>query len=231
MNFPDPGAFKILFKIRNSWSSRCSSLQRGSIWAYPLRKTKQLATMLRTFLLLAMAFGVRRNEANGDCPGFKGDGVCEWGATRQPDGRGRVPNIPCSRQRALPGPLSRPPFCEQADATFRLDDANFVLKNGGLENFVTVPRPPEQQAQEGVRKMKGNCLSVCGPPLCASVQGCFSQDFKRNSKIEQKQKLHRPVPRASLQTKTPATAHPRKCDSGELPLLASAVENCCRNQH
>ena len=44
--------------------------------------------MLRTLLLLAMAYGVRRNEANGDCPGFKGNGVCEWGATRQSDGRG-----------------------------------------------------------------------------------------------------------------------------------------------
>ena len=33
------------------------------------------------------------------------------------------------------------------------------------------------------------------------MQGCFSQEFKRTSKIEQKQKLHRPVPRASLQTK------------------------------
>ncbi len=43
--------------------------------------------MLRTLLLLAMAYGVRRNEANGDCPGFKGLGVCEWGATRQSDGR------------------------------------------------------------------------------------------------------------------------------------------------
>ena len=46
--------------------------------------------MLRTLLLLAMAYGVRRNEANGDCPGFKGNGVCEWGATRQSDGRGHM---------------------------------------------------------------------------------------------------------------------------------------------
>ena len=50
--------------------------------------------MLRTLLLLAMAYGVRRNEANGDCPGFKGDGVCEWGATRKSDGRGRVTRGP-----------------------------------------------------------------------------------------------------------------------------------------
>ena len=42
--------------------------------------------MLRTFLLLAMAYGVRRNEANGDCPGFKGDGVCEWGSDNRTSG-------------------------------------------------------------------------------------------------------------------------------------------------
>ena len=128
-------------------------------------------------------------------------------------------------------------FCEQADAIFRLDDANFVLKNGGLENFVTISRPPKQQAQEGVRKMKANCLSVCGPPFCASVQGCFSQDFKRNSKIEQAKlctgpKCHVPPSKQNTcipQNKNTTPAHPTV--GTELPLLASAVENCCRNQH
>jgi hypothetical protein len=56
----------------------------------PLRK-QNTVQMHRTLLLLAMAYGVRRNEANGDCPGFKGNGVCEWGATRQSGGRGRAP--------------------------------------------------------------------------------------------------------------------------------------------
>ena len=44
----------------------------------------------------AMAYGVRRNEANGDCPGFRGDSVCESGAARKFDGHGRAPRPKCS---------------------------------------------------------------------------------------------------------------------------------------
>jgi hypothetical protein len=36
-----------------------------------------------TLLLLAMAYGVRRNEANRDCPGFKGNGGLRVCRTRQ----------------------------------------------------------------------------------------------------------------------------------------------------
>ena len=64
--------------------------------------------MLRTLLLLAMAYGVRRNEANGDCPGFKGNGVCEWGATRQSDGRGRAPRPTCANCEKERSPPAQP---------------------------------------------------------------------------------------------------------------------------
>ena len=65
--------------------------QKGvQIRAHPFENKTLCNEMLRTLLLLAMAYGVRRNEANGDCPGFKGNGVCEWGATRQSGGRGQT---------------------------------------------------------------------------------------------------------------------------------------------
>ena len=65
--------------------------------------------MLRTLLLVAaMAYGVRRNEANGDCPGFRGDGVCEWGATRKSDGHGREPRPTCRNCAIKRSPPAQP---------------------------------------------------------------------------------------------------------------------------
>ena len=55
-----------------------------------------------------MAYGVRRNEANGDCPGFRGDGICEWGATRQSDGHGRAPRPKCYNCTLEKSPLQQP---------------------------------------------------------------------------------------------------------------------------
>ena len=131
-------------------------------------------------------------------------------------------------------------FCEQADAIFRLDDANFVLKNGGLENFVTISRPPKQQAQEGVRKMKANCLSVCGPHYALVCKVVFPKISNATLKLNKQNFalaqsatcLPQNKTRASLKTKTPPRPIRENVTVGtELPLLASAVENCCRNQH
>jgi hypothetical protein len=64
--------------------------------------------MLPLVIVAMMAYGVRRNEANGDCPGFRGDGVCEWGATRQSDGHGRAPRPRCKNCMLEKSPPQQP---------------------------------------------------------------------------------------------------------------------------
>ena len=70
-------------------------------------------------------------------------------------------------------PLIAGGFCEQADAIFRLDDANFVLKNGGLENFVTISRAPKTtSARGGPENERQIAFQFAGPhyaPVCEVV--------------------------------------------------------------
>ena len=120
--------------------------------------------MLRTLLLLAMAYGVRRNEANGDCPGFKGDGVCEWGATRKSDGHGREPRPTCYNCSLKKSPPEQPNKRKRADGDQQTQtaprasrpaatDAFTALDGRGISPVPIAPgRPPNDTQWDGEQR-------------------------------------------------------------------------------
>ena len=92
--------------------------------------------MLRTFLILAIAYGVWRN---------KGDGVCEWGATRKSDGRGRAPRPTCYNCSLQKSPPEQP--------NKRKRDAE--------QQTQTAPRAPRPAATNAFPALDGRGISPC----------------------------------------------------------------------
>ena len=91
-----------------------------------------------------MAYGIRRNPANGDCPGFKGDGICGWGATRQSDGHGRTPRPTCFNCS-----LKRSPPAQPNKRTRPVGQRNKRNRPGyGEQQTRTAPRVPRPAARD-----------------------------------------------------------------------------------